>query len=132
MEDLSVMRRMASHLWGEINYQEKVADGAYWFGCAGHGGYIVDVNKYPKLKDMQERIYISYNSSKYRPNEQHFAPLEEDCNWALLEYLYPEIMEKVAEKHGWELETRKEAVLKTVRAWNKEYLKEKDKIEGVV
>lgn len=83
--DLNIAKRLARQLWGEINEQKKVMKGVWYFSCSGHGGYVVDLNIHPqfsfKMTQVIKRGYI-YAS------EQHFAVLEEDCDWALFELEY--------------------------------------------
>lgn len=129
VSDLAIMRRLARQKWGGINSQRKVANGVYWFDCEGHGGYVVDFEKYPKVKDFKEIVETRYNSGSYYTCEQRFAVLEEDCDWAVLEYLYPEIMEKNYNIYSenwssdYSLDDYKETVRKCVENWNEEYLK---------
>jgi hypothetical protein len=123
MKDLSVMKRLASQQWGEVNRQKKILDGVYWFGCSGHGGYVVDTDKFPKAEDFEVDVFIRYGSSKYRPSEQHFAIFEEDCDWAVIEYLYPEVFSKVCKIWDWDEDNRISLVEDSVERWNKEYLK---------
>ncbi|MFW6288126.1 MAG: DUF7007 domain-containing protein, partial [bacterium] len=100
--------------------------GVYWFETAGHGGYIVDIELYPKLEEFHRIVTIRQGSSKYRPSEQHFAPLEEDCNWALVEYLYPDVLKnayyKGSNQEKYTLEDRVIIVRESVERWNPEYL----------
>jgi hypothetical protein len=36
----TIARSVASAMWPDVQQQRKVAPGAYWFSCAGHGGVI--------------------------------------------------------------------------------------------
>ena len=85
-------RRLAIQLWGEVNVQKQVMKGAWWFSCSGHGGYIVDLDLHPQFVNFYREL--TYKTKYMRPSEQHFAALEEDCDFALFEYSYVEIFMK--------------------------------------
>jgi hypothetical protein len=98
----NIARTMAKQSWGDVNRQRKILDGIWDFGCSGHGGYIVDINLFPKCEPWKDIVYFNYNKGTYYPSKQHFAIFEEDCNWAILEYLYPEIAKKkYNNKNNW-------------------------------
>ena len=131
VSDLSIMKRLARQVWGMINHQKKIMDGVYWFDCAGHGGYIIDNEKFPKLKEYERTVYIREGSSKYYPCEQRFSPMEEDCAWAVAEYLYSEILENAYEKFDffnddYNIEDRRESVMTCVYRWNEDKLTDED------
>ena len=85
-------RRLAYQLWGEVNVQKKVMKGAWYFSCSGHGGYIVDLDSHPQFAKFYREL--TYKTKYMRPSEQHFAALEEDCDFALFEYSYIEVFMK--------------------------------------
>lgn len=82
-------RRLATQLWGEVNGQKKVMEGAWWYSCSGHGGYIVDLDLHPQFAKFYREL--TYKTKYIRPSEQHFAALEEDCDYALFEYSYVDV-----------------------------------------
>lgn len=85
-------RRLATQLWGEVNWQKKFMEGAWCFSCSGHGGYIVDLDLHPQFAKFYSEL--TYKTKYMRPAEQHFAALEEDCDFALFEYSYIEVFMK--------------------------------------
>ena len=66
--------------WGKADHSEKIARGIMWYNTPGHGGvHITDKRR----AEMPE---------KFR-NEQTFAGgnwYEEDCDWALVAYCFPQ------------------------------------------
>lgn len=131
VSDLAIMQRLARQKWGNINQQRKIAEGVYWFDCVGHGGYIADIDMYPKAEEFQETVYIRRNSSKYYPCEQRFAAFEEDCDWSVLEYWYPEISENFINKFDfvngeYSYEDRRRDVLLCTYGWNEDKMTEED------
>lgn len=110
-------RSFAETKWGRggtRSYRTNRA-GAYYFSCAGHGGYIVDafalsqeerdkINEYVKPEDVLAIVKpngdvfyvsnpytartrrISY-SRLYTLGEHQIYYFEEDCDWAVLEAL---------------------------------------------
>lgn len=82
-------RRLATQLWGEVNRQKKVMEGAWWYSCSGHGGYIVDLDLHPQFAKFYREL--TYKTKYIRPSEQHFAALEEDCDYVLFEYSYVDV-----------------------------------------
>lgn len=82
-------RSCARLFWGEINRQRKVRveglPGPAWhFSCSGHGGYILIAKEsdvpahFARFKDFTCRGYATY-------------AFEEDCEWAVFEYAYPQV-----------------------------------------
>lgn len=96
-----IARRLASQTWGTVQQQQKIAEGFWSFSTAGHGGYVADTNVYPLLKPYQQTVLTHIKSGKYYPHEQHFAPFEEDCDWAIPLYLYPQLAEAEYKKGTW-------------------------------
>ena len=91
-DGVNAARRLAVKMWGEIQTQNKLADGIWMFSTAGHGGIIVDTDKCQEFEEMKEFVPCS-NKEHSSPtsgfvSEQHFAPFEEDCEAALVEWLY--------------------------------------------
>ena len=93
----SIARRMATQFWGEVQRQQKVGEGIWWFTTAGHGGFVVDTDVRPKLKEFNSKVYYGSGQRYYRYEEQHFAAFEEDCEAAKVEWAYPEIMDKTSQ-----------------------------------
>ncbi|MBF7084408.1 hypothetical protein IT084_15755 [Desulfallas sp. Bu1-1] len=86
--------------WGDVNHQKKVrADlpgHAWWFGCSGHGGYILvaPMSAVPKLFNDKFAVDGAATwSDYYYTSVKGYAVyrFEEDCNWAVLEYAIPEV-----------------------------------------
>ena len=125
----TIARRMSSQLWGEVNSQLKVAEGIWLYSNSGHGGFIVDTNVYPELRGYESVVYIRNNSSYYRPSEQHFAPFEEDCEFAKIIWLYPKVLKKMSKLYTLGDRTYKEwesdmlrLAKESLEQWNKEFL----------
>jgi len=87
----NVARKLANQLWGDVDTQEKVLDGIWHFSCTSHSGYILDLDVYPQYEDIFERfrkhVQKSMGSDKYMYSEQHFVAFEEDCDYAVLEFV---------------------------------------------
>ena len=124
----SIARRMATQFWGEVQYQKKMAEGIWWFSTAGHGGFVVDTDLRPALKEFNSRVYYGVGQRYYIDEEQHFAAFEEDCEAVKVEWTYPEIMDKISKWHSFtcSLEQWKETRVKTLRdslvQWNPDWL----------
>lgn len=86
VNNASIAKRLAKQVWGDVSSQKKIMPGAWYFSCASHGGYIVDLNLFPQFEDY--RCVPLYRNEWVRTSENHFAILEEDCNFALFEYSY--------------------------------------------
>lgn len=127
----TIARRLASQTWGEVQTQKKVAEGIWTYHTAGHGGYVVDTDIYPTLADHNETVYVRSDSNSYYPHEQHFAAFEEDCEFAKVEWLYPQILEKVIKQYTLKEGVTKEVWLKqrltslraSLERWNPDFLK---------
>ena len=96
MHDPAVIaRRMATQHWGPVERQCKIAPGIWWFSTAAHGGLIVDTDVRKELQEMNSTVYkggIDY------VNDQHFAAFEEDCQAAIVEWVYPSIIPEIQRK----------------------------------
>lgn len=44
-------------------------------------------------------VYTRDGSNCYRPHEQHFAAFEEDCEYAKVEWLYPDILKWMSKNY---------------------------------
>lgn len=104
--DASIARRCASQAWGTVNHQYKLCCGIWWFSCSNHGGFVVDTDLWPQLKhECEPIIYLNLkemerNRGGYDPKEQHFASYEEDCDYAKVEWLVPDVKRSVAKRYG--------------------------------
>jgi CRISPR/Cas system CSM-associated protein Csm3 (group 7 of RAMP superfamily) len=105
-------RSMAESLWGKggTHAHRTNRQGAFYFSCSGHGGYIIDwkalteserieVNKYLKpeecfvSKDSKGKIRRFHHPYKESKTTTHFGPFEkvfvyvaeEDCDWAIIQ-----------------------------------------------
>lgn len=82
--NLRMCRNIAREYWGDVQIEEMLKDGVYCFNTAGHGGYVVDGNVF-NIDRIPERFLYDKNKK--------FAVFEEDSDWAVLLYYYPEISE---------------------------------------
>lgn len=128
---VTIARRLASQMWGEIQGQLKVLEGIWWIDCSGHGGFILDTNLYPEFKKDEVIVTRHKNSNQYYTREQHFAPFEEDCEYAKVVWLYPQVLDKFSKRYDLKdktLEEWKEEILERVRKslenWNPEFLEQ--------
>jgi len=128
--NVNIARRLASQMWGEVQGQQKVLNGIWWMDCTGHGGYLVDTNLYPEFKGDEVTVFRNKRSRYYKPTEQHFAPFEEDCEFAKVNWLYPEVLNERSKKYNLKdktLEEWKEEMLdlsrRCLESWNKDFLK---------
>lgn len=96
----TIARRLASQMWGEVQRQKSQIPGVWWFETASHGGYVVDVDLYPELKEFTQTVYVRKGKFSYYPQEQHFAPFEEDCDYAIVEYfMFDKIIHKLYKEY---------------------------------
>lgn len=128
VNDATIARRMASQFWGEVQRQKKLLDGIWTFSTAGHGGFIVDVDKYPELAEYKSTVYINAKSNYYYPSEQHFAAFEEDCEYAKVIWAVPRVLIKLAghysinqDRKQWAKEMMK-SVRTSLEYWNPDFL----------
>lgn len=136
----TVARRLASQMWGEVQGQLKVDDGIWSFHTAGHGGFVVDTEVHPELKEYNTTVYINAKSNSYYPSEQHFAPFEEDCEYAKVIWLYPYTLKKMMKNYRvaegvtfsqWQ-QDRLQGVKRSLEQWNPDFLKEHPKHGSLV
>jgi len=96
-ESMTLRRKIARQMWGEINYQETVTKGVTWFSATVHGGYVVDsllfpeVRKIPSLGRFEAIPYLRDGptvrvAQYYTRHKDRFYAFEEDCAWAVLSY----------------------------------------------
>lgn len=123
-ENRTIARRLAAQMWGEINGQKKVAEGAWYFTCVSHGGYIVDLAIHPQFALWEEEVL--YRKKYIRTSEQHFAALEEDCNWAIFDALYAGIAGVSLIEPSKDI---KEKVTSYVREWNPDWYAAEQKVK---
>lgn len=128
---VTIARRLASQMWGEVQGQLKVLEGIWWIDCSGHGGFILDTNLYPEFKKDEVIVTRHKNSNQYYTREQYFAPFEEDCEYAKVVWLYPQVLDKFSKRYDLKdktLEEWKEEILERVRKslenWNPEFLEQ--------
>lgn len=128
-KNVTIARRLASQMWGEVQGQQKVLDGIWWLTCSGHGGFILDTDLYPEFGEYKVIVTKHLNSNYYYSKEQHFAPFEEDCEYAKVIWLYPEVLDKFSRRYDLKdktLEEWKEEMLemarKSLENWNPEFL----------
>ena len=94
-DSAAIARRMASQHWGPVEQQCKVASGIWWFSTCSHGGLIVDTNVRKELRALNTPVFkrnLAY------VEDQHFAAFEEDCQAAIVEWVYPEIIPIIQRK----------------------------------
>lgn len=88
MNNISAAKRLAAKRWDTVQTQHKLADGIWQFETAGHGGIVVDTDIRPELSEWNEFVPIKIDSGVGRISEQHFAAFEEDCEAAIVEWIY--------------------------------------------
>lgn len=88
----AIARRLAAQYWGPVQRQRKLSNGIWWFTTAGHGGFVVDLDVRPELKEFQSDVF---RRERLYEHEQHFAAFEEDCMAPIVEWTYPEIMASI-------------------------------------
>ena len=125
----AIARRLADQLWHEVQKQEKIAPGIWWFSCAGHGGIIVDIDVHPLAEPWKTQVLYRYKW--YYPDEQHFAAFEEDCDGPIAEWLYAgqihtsifrqSFGEKELDDSTW-FRKRIDLLRKCIERWNPEIL----------
>lgn len=98
-------RSLATDLWGQINDEAsaRLSSGrgvlaragayAWWFSCAGHGGYIL-IGRTDAIRAELAR-FITEGGPHWAPGAGPAAPyaawaFEEDCDWAAFVGAYPE------------------------------------------
>lgn len=82
----TIAKRLATQMWGRPDHQHKLADGIWEFSTPRHGGIIVDIEVRPLLREYVTEVTLY---RKYAMDyEQHFAAFEEDCDAAIVEWVY--------------------------------------------
>lgn len=82
----TIAKRLATQMWGRPDHQHKLADGIWEFSTPRHGGIIVDIEVRPLLREYLTEVTLY---RKYAMDyEQHFAAFEEDCDAAIVEWVY--------------------------------------------
>ena len=82
----TIAKRLATQMWGKPDHQHKLADGIWEFSTPRHGGIIVDIEVRPLLREYVTEVTLY---RKYAMDyEQHFAAFEEDCDAAIVEWVY--------------------------------------------
>ncbi len=125
----SIARRLAAQTCGEVQKQQKIGKGIWSFYTAGHGGYIVDTDIHTSLKEYNGIVYTRSNSNRYYPHEQHFAAFEEDCDYAIVSWLYldhvlPNLSKNYNLNGGYNrfMERQKEYAHNSLARWNPDVL----------
>lgn len=122
-----IARRMAFQHWGPVERQCKLAQGIWWFSTASHGGLVVDTDVRKELQEMNSPVFkrnLTY------AEDQHFAAFEEDCQAAIVEWIYPEIIPSIQIKlfqdntpvHTFAAE-RIAMLRDSLQCWNPDWLK---------
>lgn len=125
----TIARRMASQWWGPVQKQEKLGDGIWWFTTASHGGLVVDTDVRTALAEFKSTVLLRKDGEWARSDEQHFAAFEEDCDAALVEWVYPSIMDKTAKSCNigsnlidqWKVQ-RKQMLFESLSRWHADWL----------
>ena len=126
--NVSIARRLASQTWGPVQFQRKAGPGIWFFSTASHGGYVVDTDIRPVFKGCETDVLIRAGGHYLYPNEQHFAVFEEDCEYAKVEWLCPDIFKKMYRSDNTGLPfdewvTNRQAELRrSLEQWNSEWL----------
>lgn len=91
---VNIAKKLAAQYWGQPDHRHKLTDGVWWFSTPGHGGIIVDTQTRPEILTVCEHSFVySRNGSDYGyADEQHFVALEEDCDAAIAEWLFADLI----------------------------------------
>lgn len=131
-KNAQIARRLASQIWGDVQVQKYVREGIWSFSTSGHGGYILDLDCYPEFYDKFIQFYqfvrVRKDVLNGRRSEQHFAAFEEDCDFAVLEYVLLDLMAPIFANDNNVLDSEYEefydeyrsSLLKSLEMWNKE------------
>lgn len=113
-------RSVALRQWGGgINSQTKVrVEGipghVWWFDTWGHGGYVMVAKKgsFPEVLEKYTRDGCIYWGAY--PDWAAYVVLvfEEDCDWAVLEWVYPEVGQYMEKAKG-----NREVTERDIRSW---------------
>lgn len=124
----AIARRLAAQTWGEVQYQRKLGPGIWLFETAGHGGYVVDTDIRPVFRGEEADVLIRANGHYLNLSEQHFAVFEEDCEYAKVEWLCPDIFKRLSKLYEiscpfeeW-ITQRRTTIRKSLERWNPEWL----------
>ena len=126
-------RKLASQLWGEVQHQRKLAEGIWMFDCSGHGGIITDINVRPETGFRKTFVYAYKGRIQGWAAEQHYAAFEEDCDAAMVEWMYASeiitekymshfVNEKGLSFSEWKSE-RIGILFESIARWNPNFLK---------
>lgn len=130
--NVQIARKLANQSWGRILTQKKLLEGIWYFDCEGHGGYVVDTNIYPQFNQFYTPVFVRKNSIGIMLSEQHFAIFEEDCNYAIVEYvLFEQLAEILYEAFAFNRKYKtfndfkveyKKSLLESLKKWNNDWL----------
>ena len=99
--------------WGKADYIKNVAPCAYWVGTPGHGGLMI-------ARGTAKKVLTAACVKRGQVFSGYLA-YEEDCQYALVAYERPEWFIR----EGRDADKVKEDALKTLSAWNADYLIER-------
>lgn len=90
---------------------------------------MVDTKVRPQFAGDETIVYTRNGFGYYRPDEQHFAAYEEDCEAAKVEWLCPDIFRQLGGLYNlsgsfedW-AQLRFEMLRRSLEQWNPEWLK---------
>jgi len=71
--------------WGTSDYSEQVARGIMVYGTPSHGGYHLSKTRNAKVHSVWKR------GDDYMNKQRASGWYEEDCDWAIVAYTFPEL-----------------------------------------
>jgi len=111
---------MADSPWGPIQDLEYLAEGIDFAMTASHGGIRV-------TKACAEES-LTAAARRCAINEGDYYFFEEDCNYAIVLYELPQLRRKAL---GTDIKDHEGYILRSLKAWNVAYLKERGLITEV-
>jgi hypothetical protein len=155
-----VARTMAAQLWPDVQSQYRCAPGIYGFSCAGHGGLVAvvgaadlpadavqaarDCNKIElvAVRHLGGNRYQTMTTAKYtaaslraycahgRAKLYELWIGEEDCDWATIAYVAPEVLTGGQRAGYFGQSADIEYVRGCLERWNPDFLERVDTLAG--
>ena len=91
----SRLRSTARSWWGDIQWSRTLAPGVLAVTTGGHGGILVDPSVFPlrpELRDGLDGYLARWTFTRTGEEAHRVVGFEEDCGWAALLDLHPELV----------------------------------------
>jgi hypothetical protein len=136
-----IARLIASQMWPDVQRQERIAPGVYWFSCAGHGGCVavrgvadIDDQAWHLANEYRMTAAVAYEHGKLKSSLRYNGAQvrafegsvevwigEEDCDWATIYQAHNDIerLIRVSVAKGMTLDA--DYVAASCKQWNPDF-----------